>query len=124
METQYKAYVKTINGTPFYFVKTYSVFPEFKNIEPGTYTIGFSLPRVGQLMRTIELTPSFADAKGKIEKQFEYTPDQLATLIRPEERATVSVRELKISYGSRREFEREFKLRSAIQKSSRRGSTC
>ena len=40
METQYTAYVKTINGTPFYFVKTYSVFPEFKNIEPVPETFG------------------------------------------------------------------------------------
>ena len=34
MEMQHKAYVKTINGTPFYFVKKFSVFPEYKNVPP------------------------------------------------------------------------------------------
>ena len=40
METQYKAYVKTINGMPFYFVKTYRAFPEFKNVAPLLETFG------------------------------------------------------------------------------------
>lgn len=32
MEHSYKAYIKTINNTEYYFVKKYSCFPEFKNV--------------------------------------------------------------------------------------------
>ena len=40
METHYTAYVKTINGIPFYFVKTYNSFPEFQNVAPVLETYG------------------------------------------------------------------------------------
>lgn len=95
-------------GSPFYsraIIQPDGRF-RFKDLDPGTYTILFLLPRVGQLTRTVELTQSFADAKGRIEIQFEYTPELLALTLRPDERATVSVRELQISYSARREFEK------------------
>jgi Flp pilus assembly protein TadD len=102
-------------GSPYYkrAVAQHDGRFKFKNIEPGTYTIHFAIPRVGQLTRTLELTHSFADAKGRIERKFEYTPDDLSLLLRPEERATVSVRELGISPRSRREFEKaQIRLRA------------
>lgn len=34
MENVYTAYAKAINGTTFYFVKSFSVFPEYKNVPP------------------------------------------------------------------------------------------
>lgn len=40
MKTFSVAYVKTINGTPFYFVKTYQSFPEFQNVSPVLKTYG------------------------------------------------------------------------------------
>ena len=40
MKTISTAYVKTINGTPFYFVKTYQSFPEFQNLSPILKTYG------------------------------------------------------------------------------------
>ena len=40
METHYTSYTKTINGTPFYFVKKYQTFPEFKNVPPVLETYG------------------------------------------------------------------------------------
>lgn len=40
MKTFSTAYVKTINGIPFYFVKTYYSFPEFKNVSPVLETYG------------------------------------------------------------------------------------
>lgn len=40
MKTFYTAYTKSINGTTFYFVKTYQTFPEFKNVSPVLETYG------------------------------------------------------------------------------------
>ena len=40
METHYAAYVKTINGIPFYFVKGFKTFPEYKNVSPLLETYG------------------------------------------------------------------------------------
>ena len=34
MKTLYRAYSKSINGTTFYFVKTFQTFPEYKNVPP------------------------------------------------------------------------------------------
>lgn len=34
MENFYSAYVRTVNGKEFYFVKKYQVFPEYKEIPP------------------------------------------------------------------------------------------
>ena len=40
MKTSSTAYVKTINGIPFYFVKTYHTFPEYESIPPVLETYG------------------------------------------------------------------------------------
>jgi hypothetical protein len=40
MKTFTTAYVKTINGIPFYFVKTYHTFPEYQNVPPILETYG------------------------------------------------------------------------------------
>lgn len=34
MKTLYTAYAKPINGTTFYFVKSFRTFPEIKNVPP------------------------------------------------------------------------------------------
>ncbi len=34
MENIYSAYVRTVNGDAFYFVKKYQVFPEYKDVPP------------------------------------------------------------------------------------------
>ncbi len=34
MENIYSAYVRTVNGNAFYFVKKYQVFPEYKEVPP------------------------------------------------------------------------------------------
>jgi tetratricopeptide (TPR) repeat protein len=93
-------------GSPYYsriFAQPDGRF-RFTKLEPGTYTLLFLLPRVGQLSRTVEVTRSFADSKGRVEVQYEFTPEFLVLALRPEDRSTVSVRELKISTRARQEY--------------------
>ena len=40
METHYTAYAKAIDGITFYFVKSYHIFPEYKNVSPIPKTYG------------------------------------------------------------------------------------
>ncbi len=40
MKNFYTAYAKTINGTTFYFVKSYQAFPEYQNVPPILETYG------------------------------------------------------------------------------------
>lgn len=40
MEKFYNTYERTIDGTTFYFVKQYKVFPEYKNVPPILETYG------------------------------------------------------------------------------------
>ncbi len=95
-------------GTPFYSrtVAQRDGRFRFKKLDPGSYTLLIAIPRVGVVTRSVEITPSFADAKGRIEHQFEFSAEQLELLLHPENRATVSVRELQISFGARRDFEK------------------
>src|SRR5258708_1476129 len=41
----------------------------FHNVKPGAYSLVIYLPGIGQGMQSIELTRSFSDAKGRIQKQ-------------------------------------------------------
>jgi len=40
MDTLYTAYARAINGTTFYFVKSYQTFPEYRNVPPLLRTYG------------------------------------------------------------------------------------
>lgn len=40
MTPVYTAYAKAINGTTFYFVKTFQTFPEYPSVEPILETYG------------------------------------------------------------------------------------
>jgi len=41
METFYRAYTKTINGTLFYFAKSWHAFPEYRDLAP--VPVGFGM---------------------------------------------------------------------------------
>ncbi len=40
MENIYSAYVRTVNGNPYFFVKKFQVFPEYKDLPPILDTYG------------------------------------------------------------------------------------
>lgn len=40
MKTFYTAYAKSIDGTTFYFVKSFQTFPEYKSVPPILLTYG------------------------------------------------------------------------------------
>ncbi len=46
----------------------------FKNLPAGTYTVSIFHPRRGELRRTVELTPSFADSNGRVEITIPFDP--------------------------------------------------
>lgn len=95
-------------GTPYYSRATAQRDGRFrfKKLAAGTYTLLITIPRSGEIARTVEITPSFADAKGRVARRFEFTAEQLTQLLRPEVRGTVSVRELQVPYNARREFQK------------------
>ena len=39
---------------------------KFKNLLPGTYSLIITIPRIGELNKTIEIGQSFADSKGRV----------------------------------------------------------
>jgi len=71
---------------------------KFKGLPAGTYSIIVAVPRAGEMVRTIEIGPSFADAKGRVTTTiaFERSPDTLAT--------TVSAASLSIPARARSEY--------------------
>jgi tetratricopeptide (TPR) repeat protein len=76
----------------------------FKNLPEGVYSFSIVIPTAGEMRTTIDLTRSFADARGRIERTFTYTEDELAHEALPVQRVTVSVRELEIPGKARSEF--------------------
>jgi tetratricopeptide (TPR) repeat protein len=71
---------------------------KFKNLPAGMYSLIVSVPRAGEMIRTIEVGPSFADAKGRVTTtiSFERNPETLPT--------TVSAATLGISVSARTEY--------------------
>jgi Tfp pilus assembly protein PilF len=90
----------TISGVDSPFRKQALVFQgkfKFSDLTPGTYTVTVYHPQWGPTQKTIAVTPSFADKKGRVEVAFalEQSPENRERLL--EDHNTVSVRELSIS---------------------------
>src|SRR3972149_1490123 len=66
----------------------------FRNLYPGTYSLSIYVPRAGEILQTVVITPSFADEQGRGEKTFLFDEQSLRSKARPIPRGIVSVREL------------------------------
>ena len=71
---------------------------KFKNLRPGMYSLIVAVPLVGEMNRTIEIGPSFADSKGRmtLDLKFDLKSDSTAK--------TVSAAELSIPNGAKTEY--------------------
>src|SRR5436190_1303897 len=72
----------------------------FSRLEPGAYTVSAFVPGRGEIRRTVEIGPSAADEKGRVELTIPFdearaTPD----------RGTVSARDLSIPDKARKEYQ-------------------
>lgn len=76
----------------------------FKKIPPGTYSISILIPGTGEIRTTSDVTPSFADAKGRVEKQFTFDADALAHDTLQVKKGVVSVRQLSIPRKAKNEY--------------------
>ena len=76
----------------------------FKKIPPGTYSLSILIPGAGEMRSTVDVTPAFADAEGRVEKQFTFDADELAQEALPVPYGMVSVRELSIPRKARNEY--------------------
>ena len=72
-----------------------------KKLAPGTYTLTIAAPGRGVMRRTIEVGPSFADAKGRVHMVIPFEP----TPPNPRRRYTVNARELAVPDSARREYD-------------------
>jgi Flp pilus assembly protein TadD len=72
---------------------------KFSKIPPGIYTLSAAVPRLGEVRKTIEVGPGFADAKGRVAADLAF--EQTASLRKKD---TVSAAELSVSEGAMREF--------------------
>jgi Tfp pilus assembly protein PilF len=70
---------------------------KFSGLDPGTYTVTVYHPEWGPTQKTIAVTPSFADKKGRVEVAFalEQSPDSRERHL--EDQNTVSMNELSVS---------------------------
>jgi tetratricopeptide (TPR) repeat protein len=76
----------------------------FKNLKPGAYILVAAVPRAGEMNRTIEIGPTFADSKGKVELTLLFEPRS------PDDDAhTVSATELSIPQSAWNLYERALK---------------
>ncbi len=73
----------------------------FKNLSAGTYTLGVYVPRAGEVQKTIEVGPSFADSKRTI--RFTVKFDRADVL---EKDHSVSAVQLSVPQGAREELSR------------------
>ena len=78
----------------------------FKDLQPSTYSLSIHLPGTGEIVQTVDVTPSFADARGKVQRKFVFDQETLARQARSLATGVVSVRELSIPRGARREYQK------------------
>ncbi len=77
----------------------------FRNLVPGPYTVNVFLPGYGEVRRTVEVTESLADSRGRVEVAIPFTPPPASVAQTLEDRGTVSVRQLSIPDRARSEYE-------------------
>ena len=67
-----------------------------KKIPPATYALSIYIPRVGEILQTVEITESFADTAGRVHKKFVFDEETLRNQVRAVNAGVVSVRELSV----------------------------
>jgi len=77
----------------------------FRDVVAGTYTLGAFVPGRGEMRRTIEVGPSRADARKRIELTVEMRDGEFESRDSLRRGAIVSARELTIPERARREYE-------------------
>ena len=77
---------------------------KFSKLQPGTYSLAILIPSHGEISQTVEITRSFSDPRGRVEKAFVFDEEALQIRAVPVFEDTVSVRELSISRKARREY--------------------
>lgn len=78
----------------------------FRNLPPGTYSLSIYIADDGEVLQTVDVTTSFADEKGRVEKNFSFDEASLRAVIRPVPQSLVSARLLAISYKAKSEYQK------------------
>src|SRR5688572_1198750 len=74
---------------------------KFKDLLPGMYTLVVAVPRAGEISQTIEVGPTLADPKGRVEHSFRFERKRA-----PDETHEVSAAQLAIPEKAQREYEK------------------
>ena len=77
----------------------------FRDLLPGTYTLGVFVPARGEVRRTIEIGPSQADSRNRVELKVEIHDADFESRDSLRRSVTVSAKELSIPDRARREFD-------------------
>lgn len=76
----------------------------FTDLVPGTYSLAVYIPEDRQLLQTVDITPSFADGKGKVRRTFEYDEQSLEAHLTVQPQSIVSARQLSVSFSANNEY--------------------
>ena len=76
----------------------------FKNLSAAPYRMTIAVPNWGQMERSIDIGPSFADEKNRIEMEFRFQPDY-----QTEATDVISLKQLSISGKARKEYREALK---------------
>lgn len=78
---------------------------KFKKLQPGPYSVTVFITGAGVSRRTVEVTPSLADAKGRVHAVIPFNPSPVSAGRLAARRNTVSVSELSIPDRAKREYD-------------------
>lgn len=76
----------------------------FRDLKAGSYILSIYIPDDGEILRTIDITRSFAGPDRKIDKTFRFTENDLRVLLRDAPQSVISARALSVSAKAKREY--------------------
>lgn len=85
---------------------------DFRDIAPGAYSVWVSVPNQGEVLRTVDVGPSFSSQDGRIAVTIPLSAADPATAVTGS-RHLVSVRELKVPASARKDYAEALKLLGA-----------
>jgi tetratricopeptide (TPR) repeat protein len=77
---------------------------QFRGVPSGSYVLSIYIPDDGEILRTVDITRSFADGSGRVQRKFVFSEEELRSEIRDLPQSMISARLLSVPVKAKGEY--------------------